>query len=553
VTSATSHVTIVLDPLPVRITLATSEKDGEVEIDGKPAGVLVDGSLDGIDVPADGAKHTLVLIVNRRHILAVEFQANPGQRPVLTRFKPSPKDMLLVASMGSSATIYGGAELKDAAIGGNPFTLSNSGEDVLLTDAPQRELTYSYGGETGTLTLNPSDWPSIALRSIGAPAELLITSNVDTATLTSDGKLVRRLAHGWRINEPGEYNFVLNADNYKPQSWTSVLKPRQTLREDHHLEASTPAAPLMSPLTINGSTPGVLVELDGTSIGSLDSNGAGQFIDAIPAGRHHVHFHKDGYCTVRDVDVFAAPPVGVLIESVKLDACARITVQPGVRQATVKAIHKGDENARWIELPTGKPVSLSAGTYQLAIESEGDRSYATEVHLEAGRSLDFSPQLAPVQHCQLETPSEAANDGAWIKPRSAGAFVYLSPGCVSINLVFVKPKGNFMGRRRVDWSLEMPAGAGRINWEFDGEKISRKSTVQHTFDQREANIQASVPTKANEYVVNIHVEGSRVVITGENGTVLDDYTPTNPILHDLIAGRIGVRTSAEFRFTSGGM
>jgi hypothetical protein len=146
-----------------------------------------------------------------------------------------------------------------------------------------------------------------------------------------------------------------------------------------------------------------------------------------------------------------------------------------------------------------------------------------------------------------------ANDGVWIKPRTAGTFVYLSPGCVNISLIFVKPKGNFMGRRRVDWSLELPAGAGRINWEFDGEKISRKSTVQHTFDQREANIQASVPAQANEYVVSIHVEGSRVVITAENGTVLDDYTPTNTILRDLTAARIGIRTSAEFRFTFGGM
>jgi hypothetical protein len=102
-----------------------------------------------------------------------------------------------------------------------------------------------------------------------------------------------------------------------------------------------------------------------------------------------------------------------------------------------------------------------------------------------------------------------------------------------------------MGRRRVDWSLEMPAGAGRINWEFDGEKISRKSTVQRSFDQREANIQASVPANANEYVVNIHIEGSRVLITGENGTVLDDYTPTNPTLRDLTTARIGIRTSAN--------
>ncbi len=553
VTPAPAHVTIVLDPLPVRITLATSEKDGEVEIDGKPAGVLVDGSIDGIDVPADGATHTLVLVVDRRRTLAVEFQANPGHRPVLMRFKPSPKDMLLVASMGSSATVYGGAELKDAAIGGNPFTFSKSGVDVSLTADPQEELTYNYGGETGSLTLSSSDWPAIALRSIGAPAELLITSNVDTATLTADGKLVQRSARGWRINEPGEHNFVLTAANYKPQSWSTVLKPRQTLREDHRLEGSTAAAPLMSSLTINSGTAGALVELDGASIGSLDSNGAAQFADALPAGRHHVHFHKDQYCSVRDADVVAAPPVGVLIESVKLDACARITVQRGVRQASVKAIHKADENARWIELPTGEPVSLPAGTYQLAIESDGDRSYTTEVHLEAGRSLDFSPQLAPVQHCQLEKPSDVANDGVWIKPRTAGTFVYLSPGCVNISLIFVKPKGNFMGRRRVDWSLELPAGAGRINWEFDGEKISRKSTVQHTFDQREANIQASVPAQANEYVVSIHVEGSRVVITAENGTVLDDYTPTNTILRDLTAARIGIRTSAEFRFTFGGM
>jgi hypothetical protein len=119
----------------------------------------------------------------------VEFQ-NPARLTgglVNTR---SGKGAIVVSSLSSGITVYGGEQLKSPQISGAPVKLRNSGLDVAPT-SDQQELTYDDGGEAVTLALGGSDWPSLSIRFLGAGAELVITSNVDSATLTANGAVVR--------------------------------------------------------------------------------------------------------------------------------------------------------------------------------------------------------------------------------------------------------------------------------------------------------------------------------------------------------------------------
>lgn len=212
-----------------------------------------------------------------------------------------------------------------------------------------------------------------------------------------------------------------------------------------------------------------------------------------------------------------------------------------------------DPSAKWVELPAGKKTYLSAGVYRLAIESDSSKPYSTTVKLEAGRNVDFSPQLAPHQSCQLANTSEVTGSGDWFKPKNSANFVYLSAACSDVNLLFERPKGHFLGKRSVEVEIEVAGGAGRIVWELDSDKISRKSVAQHAFDQHESRIQGLMAGNSDHYAVRVHVEGRSILITNGDDAVLDQYVPNNPALYDLTGARLGIRTSAPFRFSSSSM
>jgi hypothetical protein len=304
---------------------------------------------------------------------------------------------------------------------------------------------------------------------------------------------------------------------------------------------------------ISGGTPGALVDLDVASVGELDASGSARFVAILAEGRHHIQFHKDGFCNTREADVIASPPTEVQVDGMKLDECGSITFRPGTEPATVRAFRTEVAGAKWIELPSGKKTYLSAGVYQLAIESDSGKSYSTTMKLEAGRDVDFSPQFTRLQRCQLANQSEVTGSGDWFKPRNSVNFIYLSPACSDVDLLFERPKGHFLGKRSVEMAIEVPGRAGRIVWELDSDRISRRSIAQHAFDQHESKIQGLMAGNSDRYAVHVHVEGRSVLITNGNGAVLDQYVPNNPALHDLTGARLGIRTSASFKFSSPGM
>jgi hypothetical protein len=305
----------------------------------------------------------------------------------------------------------------------------------------------------------------------------------------------------------------------------------------------------LSSLVIGDGTPGALVEVDSKLVGTVSADGAFQLPTALSEGNHQVRLKKEGLCGDQAVTVVASPPAEVRIDGVKLEPCASITLQPTTEPASVKVLRGGDPNAKWISLTPGSKTSLAAGIYQVAVEFPG-KSYSTGIKLEAGRNLDFVPIAEPINaHCVLQNPDGAAVQGDWMKAKNAGSVLYLSPRCVNVNLVFAKLKSSLLGRKHVEWEIESPTGEAHILWEFDGEKLSRKSVAQEqTFDQHDANVQ-NLMKGSNSYDIRIRVDGQHVRISNGNGATLDDYTPDNPALHDLAGGRVSIKTPGEFKFS----
>jgi hypothetical protein len=296
------------------------------------------------------------------------------------------------------------------------------------------------------------------------------------------------------------------------------------------------------------------VDIDGNPAGVLDTDGAARLAAKLSVGHHEIRIYKEDFCSTRELQIEAAPPADVHVEAGMLDACARITLLPGSIPATVRAIRAGDENGPWIALVPRKTMNLPAGDYRLSVESEQNGSYGTHIRLEAGWNIDFTPQFAPAHECDVDKAPAAPANGKEAETHDTEGYVYLSAGCLNVNLTIARPKPSFLGKRKVDWVIETSKGTGRIAWEIDGEKISRKVVVaDQTFDRRSANLPPAMHGNGGPYVIRIRVDGPRVVITDGEGALLDEYTPQNSDLQQISGRRLGVKSSTGFSFSVGGM
>ena len=384
---------IALEPQPVRVTVVTGGKSGSVELDGNKAGDLVDGEIDGLDIPTDGNSHTLKISSDGHPLATLKFQANAGERPHLDPV--GDKGIIVVAGLGPSFTIYGGERLKKAAIGGTPVSLSSAGTDLPPVTDQQNELTYMDESDAGSLTLAPTEMPSLMLRALGATSEMVITSNVNVAvaTLTANGVVVKPTRRGWRISKPGIYNLVLssNNNNYETQSWPQELKPRQTLSIIRNMQPKALTVTL-SALKIAGGTPNAQVLLDGNHIGDLDGSGAAAFPTKLALGTHKIAFQKEGFCNSNISDVTARPPADANFSGGKLDPCGSIAVQPSSQSASIKA-HRAGDFANAIELHLGRTTQVPVGTYDIAVDSPGYKAYEKQIQVEQGRTTEFTRSI----------------------------------------------------------------------------------------------------------------------------------------------------------------
>jgi serine/threonine protein kinase len=539
--------TIALEPLATRVSLVTAEKSGTIELDGSKVGELSDGAADGVEVPTDGQSHTLAVVVGGKRTINLKFKTDPGAQPQLDPI--GDQDVLVITNLGTAATIYGSPQIKNPGMNGTPIRLSARGSDEVALVNGQNELTVE-GNDTSSVALTPADWPSVTLHALGAPATMLITSNVNDATLTVNGSPMKRGRNGWQISQPGTYNFVLSADHYEPQKWTVVLKPRQSLPPDkRQLVAKVvgAAAPESSALVIAGGMPGAQVEVDGKSLGELNGSGSAQFTGKLTAGTHPVVFRKDGFCDVHS-EVTAKPPAAVQLAGSKMEPCGSLTFTTVDPPGNARVRRADDPNSKWIPLPVGQRVPLPIGMY-VAEADFGVKGSKKLPDLTVKQGQDGVWKPKPTEEtkstvCQLQTSSDATTVGEWLKGNKE---MLLTPGCVNVSLTFAKPKGNLFGMgKKMEWIVYAGEG-GRIEYELDeNNKLTRKVVIGKTAGEpAEKNVDLK---DGDTYVLKIQVEGQRVRILNKNGAPVDEYTATDEALKNLRGGHVGLKTNAEFKF-----
>ena len=537
---------IVLEPEPARFSIYASGAKGVVELDEQQIGSLARGSFE-YDIPTDGSAHKLAVTAKGKKLFTATVQVPAGGQPRVTKLGAD--DLLVIASLGKNATLYGGKQLQNARVGHQNLPVSASGTQFELNDE-NHQLLYGRGNEQGSVSIGISNAPTLTVRSLNAEGQVLVTTSTHKAVLTVDGALVPRGKYGWTISKPpGQHKFSLSAEGFETEAWTLTMRRRLTFIKNVELR-SKGVPPVMAALAITGGTPGATVTMDGKKVGELDSAGSVRLPGVLAAGKHDVVFSKSGYEErPLEISVNAAspgrPPADVQITNAVLSPTLgtlgfRVNTQADV---SVKYRRVGDPEFTEIS-PAGR-ISLSPGQYEIAWEATGYRRASTAINLER-QAVTIPLVLDPVQDFEFDDANQVAHDGEWLKAKVPGKFVNLRTGFLRENLVFAPPKKTLFWNRKVEWLVEDAARHARVQYALEHEsgKLTRKLVVgQGTSNETEALVNAKSATQPSSLSLHVHAENGHVLVTNDKGTVLDDFKVPG---QDFSKGRIAIRTDSFF-------
>jgi hypothetical protein len=94
---------------------------------------------------------------------------------------------------------------------------------------------------------------------------------------------------------------------------------------------------------------------------------------------------------------------------------------------------------------------------------------------------------------------------------------------------------------------EKPPGGGRIEYELEDGKLSRKAVVHQSFDSKSANVEMLINPSSTSFTLKIRVDGAHIKITNEAGETVDDYVAQDAGLHNLIVGKVGLKSTHRSR------
>jgi serine/threonine protein kinase len=528
---------IALDPEPLRLSIHTSAKSGTVELDGQKIDDFSDGSMPEHELVSDGKAHKLSVTAQGKPLFTLELQSAVGSVPQVTSLDAN--DVFVIASLGNRAKLYGGTQLKNVHMGDRSIAVSALGSELALTEQ-SHEIVFGKGSDQGSVAIEISNAPVLAVRSLNASGQISITTNIDNATLTVDGTPVpRQKSGGWTVSRaPGRHKFSLAAENYEPQTWQVTMRRGQELADNRELKPKV-SEPVTATLVITGGTPGAIVEIEGKK-GVLDSNG-NMHLAGIPEGKRTVTISKPDYETeTRDIEVH--PPNDAVLSNVNLQsAMATLSFQVAAKNVTVRYRRAGD--TQFQEADPFAKISLPPGEYAIEAEATGYQKFYTSVNLPKGDTT-VQINLAAISHFMFEDATQVVDDGAWIKAKTPGKFINLKAGFLHENLVFAPPGKSWLRDKKVEWQIENPNDHSQVRYALEGQKLTRKLVVgTTTSDAIEKQAAAKSKGEGTSLSVHVSVDGAHILITSDDGAALDDFTAAG---HDFSKGRIGIRTDSHF-------
>jgi serine/threonine protein kinase len=539
---------VKLTPEPVRLSIHTSEPAGSVAVDDQTIGELAEGALDEYELPADGKTHRISVTSRGKTLFTVEVEVPAGSQPRVNSLDAP--DLFAVSSLGTQATWYAGSQLANARFGEQSVAVNPSGVSLTLSDQ-DHELHYGNGSDQGSFAVEILNGPALALRSLNAEGQVLITSNVEHGVLTVDGVPVSAGKNGWTVRRPpGSYKFVLSADGYQTRTVTVPMQRRRAFIKKIELDAIV-GEPLKAGLEITGGTPGANVAVDGTRVGELDPSGNLKVEDVLTVGKHTVVFSKSGYETFSESVSVSTPAAGraptdaIIAKRVLSASAVAVTFESNAKDVAIKYRRVGE--TQFQATSAGEKLALAPGRYEISAEAGGYMPYSTTT--DVGKETSVIPlNLVPSPGYEFQDLSQVEQSEGWFKTKSPGKPVYLKPGLLNVTLVFFRAGKSWAGLKdkKVEWLIEDPTHHARIQYTLENQsgKFTRKlisgDDISDEFDKK---VDAVAVNQQTSLSVHVQTEAGHVRISNDKGVTLDDFTAP---AQDFSRGKIGIRSDSLF-------
>ncbi|HEX8893947.1 MAG TPA: protein kinase [Terriglobales bacterium] len=527
---------IALEPEPARLSIQTSEKDGQVELDGASVAELSNGSLDNYILQPDDKDHLLSVLNKGRRLFTLGFHVSPGSAPKVTTFNGN--NLFVIASLGTGVKLYGPHSGPGFQFGEQNIASDPSGMNLDITET-DREIKFGQGSEQGSLLLEILNAPALLVHSLTGESRLIITTNAEHPTLTLDGTALQSHKGQWVITGvTGQHQFEISAPNYQTQSWTTTLQRGQTISKNLQL-LPTPVLPKLATLVIRGGTPGAEVDLDGTRLGVLDGNGNFEQPGLINNGQHTVTMRKQFYEERRSEITSSNPSSDVRLSNIRLVPWSTLGFQTTVSSAKVRFRRAGD--SQFHEVSASAKTQLPPGSYEIVANAPGYEGITTNVTL-AGEDVLVPLNFAGIKDYEFLDPNQITRDGGWVKAKNKD--VSLRPGLLNVTVTFTHPGKAQFGNKKVEWFIVAANGHARVHYILEGQRLRRKLEGYNSTEETEVVVNLKAEN-GKDVAVATSVEGNRIRIANYAHAVQDDYTVPD---QNFVGGTIVVRPGSDIPF-----
>jgi len=491
---AAASWSFALNPEPLKLTLATSAKAGKILIDNNEKADLQGGAPQDLELPADGAQHAVTVQGATGPVLSFTVVTKPGEVPLISDLKP--KDLIAVSSLQSNLVVYTGGSGLKANLGGQPpQPIPADGLRLSLTNAADNSIVFD-NKDVPKISVDTGNAPSvyIGLNADQEIAYLRFQSNVESAHLKVDGVERKPVKAGtWRPLglKPGTHSISVTADGYEGHEQQIELAKGSITPISVELKRIVVVT--TANLVIEKGTPGATVFVDGAATRSLDASGSATI--EVQAGQHKIGFRKQDYENSPEIArTFTAGQEMRLGES----------------EAQLKKIE--------VRLTPPPPV-VDAGTKPTT-------------------PLPPAPKAWTIDYL-FQSPEQIALDGPWWKSSAATDYVFLKAGIIrKFDLAFSDPGKNLFGKtRKVEWVVSF-GREGKINYDYDGKKLTRKAVFKGKADNDSVMCQA----KPGDLQFIIAMERGKISVQPASCDE-ETYESTD---QDLATGQIGVKPNADF-------
>ncbi|HZS55113.1 MAG TPA: tetratricopeptide repeat protein [Bryobacteraceae bacterium] len=524
-------VTFNLQPALPEMRINSDLGGGKLVFDQAPPIILQEGSVTKDDIQP-GPHQVDVLDAGNRRVFGFSFEVKP--REVLTLASP-PKGAvpgIVVSSLGSSAIVYGTANLKGGIEGQALKPIPPEGEKLKLSrQGSLRYIVDDGRAKPHAVGIDFSPLPAVTVTLSGAVERIpfTITSNVPDGMVVLNGRDWKPLVSGTRSGSlpPGKYRVLVRADDYEPAAeqimelksgdTTSVTMPFTLNRVLH-----------MASLVVQSAPAGTEVWLDGTSLGTTDSSGVFK-TEISPASHHTITLKKQNYVDQVEHHEQIAAGQTVTVIGNQLKPFGKLVARVTPANATVTYKRNGEQ--RETQLQNGQEVLLPPGDYVIRASAEGRLPDQQGFTIISGKEEVYAVTLPSpvVADDGISTPEKLFQNGKswnyvdekhwWVYDEKGFSFLKKDEGTFTF-ILLRDPKAFLKEKiKRYEFVGDYRDEDNKILYALDPHHLSRKVFVDGKERKEDRSETAVNVGETYRLIVQITADTINVKVNGSTDTV----------------------------------